>query len=464
MVRRALLAAVAIAVPAGAGDAAAAPPNDSPAGAGVFAPYSAPNGVPLQQEALADLATATPDPGVPRCLGAKSFARTVWYRVPESASARLMTVEVSGRTADPIDLAAFVQPYVTPVAPPPPPPAARSLRLGTQLAEPNACDGVGAGAGADAADRSSAVSLLVPAGYPVLVQVGRRGRVGAPVDEPAIVALEATDVTLAKSPRGDVATSAPRLGDGTSEIDLAGATVTGEDPAEPPCPALGTVWRKVIPGSDGKRLISVSGNDASSLTVFAGRKPTGDDVLDCVVRRTSGALQMVVAARRNQPLWVRVGSDSFAGDEDASVRVADGSTTTIINGGPGGFDPTLGGPAGGLPAVCDLSDATVARLSGPALRGPVGNQNGRPRVPLRIRVTGSPLCDATLRLVGPGGHVYAQGRYRALRRGGLRTVAAPRFRTFVPGRYRLEATGIDARGRRARATASLTWRLTKGPR
>ena len=54
MVRRALLAtAVILAVP---GTAVAAPPNDSAAGAGVFTPYSAPNGVPTQQEALADLA------------------------------------------------------------------------------------------------------------------------------------------------------------------------------------------------------------------------------------------------------------------------------------------------------------------------------------------------------------------------------------------------------------------------
>lgn len=457
MVRRVSLAAAALlAVP---GTAVAAPPNDSPAGAGVFAPYSAPNGVPTQQEALADLASATADAGVPRCLGDGSFARTVWYRVPESPAARLVTIEASGRTTDPIDLAAFVQP---PVTPPPytPPPAVRQ----TAIREPNVCDGIGAGAGADAADRSSAVSLLVPPGYPVLIQVGRRGAVGTQLDEQAIVALEAVDVTLAGAPRGDVATNAPRLGRGFNSLDLAGATITGEDPAEPACPALGTVWRKIVPGSTGRRLISVYGNDAASLTVFDGRRPTGDNAVDCVVRGTSGPLQMVVDTKRGRPLWVRVGNDSFVGDETARIRVSNGEKTTIINGGAGGFDPTPGGPAGGLPAACDRADVEEARVSGPSLGGRAGDYNRFTQVPVRVRVTGSAVCDATLRLVGPRGSVYAQGRFRALRRSTrLRTVLLPRFRTFVAGRYHLEATGLDARGRRARAASvKLTGRLAGG--
>src|SRR5437764_615497 len=78
--------------------------------------------------------------------------------------------------------------------------AARPPRQSANLLEPNACDGVGAGAGADAADSSSAVSLLLPAGFPVLFQVGRRGPAGAAADEPATVALETTDVTLASPP------------------------------------------------------------------------------------------------------------------------------------------------------------------------------------------------------------------------------------------------------------------------
>ena len=223
------------------------------------------------------------------------------------------------------------------------------------------------------------------------------------------------------------------------------------------------MWRKIVPGSDGKRLVSVYGNDAASLTVFDGRKPTGDNVVDCVVRATSGPLQMVVKAKRRRPLWVRVGSDSFVGDETARVRVSDGTNTTIVNGGAGGFDPTTGGPAGGLPRACDASDVSVARVSGPSLRGRAGDYNRFVRVPIRLRVTGSLICDATLRLIGPGGHVFAQGRYRALRRGGTRKVKIPRFRTFVPGRYRLEATGLDARGRRARAQSTkLSGRLTRG--
>src|SRR5206468_12366452 len=57
--------------------AAAPPPNDSPATPDSFQPHTAENGQPSDLEAIAELAEATPDRGVPRWLGPAPFARTV---------------------------------------------------------------------------------------------------------------------------------------------------------------------------------------------------------------------------------------------------------------------------------------------------------------------------------------------------------------------------------------------------
>src|SRR3954451_680172 len=118
---------------------AAPPPNDGPGAAAGFSPYTAETGTPGDQQAIAELAEATSDAGVPACLGPFSFARTVWYRVSASPSTQLITVEASGRTLDVVALAAFVQPAAAP-------PAVAPL----QTREPNACFGVGSG-GSDAA-------------------------------------------------------------------------------------------------------------------------------------------------------------------------------------------------------------------------------------------------------------------------------------------------------------------------
>src|SRR3954447_14029371 len=107
----AVLVGAALAVAAVPSPAAAAPPpNDAAGTPGVFGPYTAEDGVPAEQQAVAELAEATPDGGTPRCLGPLSFERTVWYRVPEQPSPAVVTVEASGRTLDVIDLAGFVQP------------------------------------------------------------------------------------------------------------------------------------------------------------------------------------------------------------------------------------------------------------------------------------------------------------------------------------------------------------------
>src|SRR4051812_30408652 len=89
---------------------AAPPPNDNPTSPDSFQPYTAENGTPTQLTATAELAEATPDFGVPRCLGTSSFARTVWYVIPAEAAPHEIDVEASGETLDVLDLAAFVQP------------------------------------------------------------------------------------------------------------------------------------------------------------------------------------------------------------------------------------------------------------------------------------------------------------------------------------------------------------------
>ena len=80
VLRKVLLAATTatatIAVPASA--LAAPPANDTPERPGAFETFFAPNGKPGETAALAELREATPDAGVPDCLGPGSFARTVW--------------------------------------------------------------------------------------------------------------------------------------------------------------------------------------------------------------------------------------------------------------------------------------------------------------------------------------------------------------------------------------------------
>ncbi len=460
---RLLLAAVAVVCLGTLGAApamAVPPPNDSPAGAGAFAPYTAASGRPEQLQALAGLRDATADPGVPRCLGSRSFARTVWYRIPEAPTPQELTVEASGATLDVLDLAAFVQPAVAPAPAPAPPPTARAAQ--TQTSEPNACDGVGAG-GSDAAEEpTSAVTLLVGAGHPVLVQVGRRGPAGSQADEAALVTLEARPREYVGTPRGDHAGSAtPRVaGSRENVVDLAGATVSEEDPAEAPCPSLGSVWRRIVPGSTGKRLITVTGSSAVTLTAYAGTRPSGDNVLDCVNREGYGSLQMAVPVIKKKTVWLRVGTDLTTGDEEATVALASGAGATVIDGGPGGFDPTPYGPGGGFPSACAKADAEKARISGSTLKGRAGDFNRFKRVPVSIRVRGASVCDAELRVYGPRGHIYAKGRAIRLKPG-RRVVRLPRLRTFTPGGYRLAVSGVSQVGKRLAVRTRLRGRLGK---
>ena len=172
----AALAAAALLAPATAAHAAP-PSNDLPGAAAPFAPYTAVNGIPLEQQAFAELAEATPDPGLVRCLGDESFERTVWFFVPASSVAAELTVDASGRTLDPVDLAVFVQPEVT------------TVPGGVNHTVPNACAGLGDGGASDAVEPGNAVSGRVPPNHPVFVQVGHRGAAGPPDDERAVLSL-----------------------------------------------------------------------------------------------------------------------------------------------------------------------------------------------------------------------------------------------------------------------------------
>jgi hypothetical protein len=418
------------------GTAVAAPPaNDAPGAAAAFEPFTAENGTPGEQHGSAEFFEATPDPGVPRCLGGMSFERTVWFRVPEGQSPQEVTVEAAGRTLDVVDLAAFVQP-------PPGGPL--------QTLEPNACAGIGAG-GSDAGEEpTSAVTLRVPALHPVLIQVGRRGTRAAPEDERALVSLEVLALSAIASPPGDVADrSTPQASASRpTAVPLAGATLTGEDPAQPACPSLGSVWRKFTPGRSGRRLVSSSGSGVETLTVFAGSRPTGENALDCVNREGRGTLEMAVPVKRRRPVWVRIGTDRPANGATASLRVEPGENATVIDGGPGGYDPTPGGPAGGFPNACLNTRVERARITGPSLGGPAGAFNRFRRVPIAIRVRGASVCDAEVKLFGPRGHLFARGR--AVRLTGRSTVHLPRLRTFRRGRYRLAVTGVSATGTRVK--------------
>ncbi len=438
---------------------AVVPANDTPFAPAAFAPYLTANGTPREQEAVAELVEARPDRDVPRCFGRASFARTVWYRVPEVPVAQEITVEATGRTLDPIDLAAFVQPgLLPPPAPPaPPPPTARSAQA-AGFSEPNVCAGIEDGGASSAEEPASAVALRVPANYPLLIQVGRRGRVSSPANERVLLSLDAAPIEGLVQPFGDRADSTTPTASGKrpTSVDLAQATTTGEDPAQPLCPSLGTVWRRLTPGFSGRRLISVSGAAATTLAVFEGSKPTRANALDCVNRERRGPLQMIVRTRKQRPLWIRVGSDRLAA-APALLAVEPGARATVIDGGPGGFDPSAGGPGRGFPSACLSARIERARISGPRLTGAARQRNGFIRVPVRIAVRGAPVCDAQLRLYGPRGRIYAQGR--AVRLRGRQVVRLPRLRTFRPGKYRLSVTGVSDLGRRVSVRTRVAGRL-----
>jgi hypothetical protein len=435
----------ALAVPHAA--AAAPPPNDSPTAPDAFQPFTAENGTPTELQATAELAEATPDAGVPHCLGPSSFARTVWYAIPPESAPHEISVEASGETLDVVDLAAFVQPQNA---------------AGPFVSQPNACDGLGAGGAAAAEEPTSGISLRVPAGRQVLIQVGRRGPVGTPDNERAIVSLDdrALPVPDAPTPGDAAGPGTPVAGTNVDNVlPLTGATITQEDPAEPPCPSLGSVWRKVVPASNGPRLITANGSEAATLTVFQGAAPTADNVLDCIDRAGRGALEMLVQAKAHKPLWIRIGTDTPPDGSTASLRIEQGKGAFVVDGGPGGFDPTSFGPGGGFPPECARADASKASLSGPLFKGASKQLAKRGSLTVAANIRKGPLCDADARLVGPHGKVYARARSIRLK-GGRRRIRLTRTRKLVRGSYTLSITALDALGDPVRVHSTVKAKLT----
>jgi hypothetical protein len=424
-----VLCVLAAAAPA----AAELPPNDSPFTPGAFTPFTAESGTPRELQAIAELADATVDRGVPRCFGAESFRRTVWYRVEPSLGPMEVTVEAMGSTLDTVDLAAFVQPEgaTTPV-----------------LDEPSACGGADAGGAGVGADATSGVSLRVPINHAVLIQVGRHGPLLTRDQERAVLALD-TEPFFEISPSGDHAAAAPKLPSRRAKVvPLEGATLTEEDPAQPACQALGTVWRRLVPKRSGRRLISADGGSLRTLTVFEGDRPEGGNAVDCVNRDDSGPLQMSVRTHRRRPLWIRLGTDRPTPGSEAVLSAAP-STRRVVDGGTGGSDPTPGGPAGGLPAGCVRSSLPLARVSGSI-------SLGSGVVTLALRVRKRPICDAELVVEGPRGRIYAHTRVRKIK--GRRTLRLGAVRRLKKGRYHLQLVGETPSGRTLRVDTDVRGR------
>jgi hypothetical protein len=434
---------------------AAPPANDAPTAPAGFSSYTAENGHPSDLQATAELQEATADQGVPRCLGPASFARTVWFAVPPTSQPQEITVEASGETLDVLDLAAFVQPpNANPATP--------------QTTQPNVCDGSGSGGAADSQEPTAGVSLRVPAGRAVLIQVGRRGPASPnPNNERAIVSLDDRLVTApAIPPQGDYADAATPGIDPEAKalVPLFGATLTQDDPAEPPCPALGSIWRKLRPqkkGTPQPRLITVDGNDASTLALFNGPKPTGDNVLDCINRSGRGALKMLVPpAQAKKQLWLSIGTDAPVEESTASVTTRPGAGAYVVDGGPGGFDPTPGGPGGGFPSDCAKADASRASIGGSPFKGNLKRLNKRRRLSIPLKLTRGPICDVQLQLKGPHNRVYATKRIVRIKSGQqFVNLTRPRNTKLTKGSYRLAITALSRTGEHVTVKSTLKARL-----
>ncbi|MGX6450170.1 hypothetical protein ACVU7I_19190, partial [Patulibacter sp. S7RM1-6] len=202
MRRPALTAALAAAVLAVAATPAGAAAYDGPAEALPFAAVTAENEPsPTSREAVLDLAGTNPDAGVPRCLGDASFARTAWAWLPPDERPRRITVSATPQatagavTTTTPDLAVFVQPL-------------GGTPQSADVREPAACDGRET-LGDGRADANPQVDLYLPAGRPVLVQVGWRD--GDPI-VPIVATADDERIDALPAPAGDDPADAPLLG------------------------------------------------------------------------------------------------------------------------------------------------------------------------------------------------------------------------------------------------------------
>jgi hypothetical protein len=167
-------------------------------------------------------------------------------------------------------------------------------------------------------------------------------------------------------------------------------------------------------------------------------------------------MEMIVPVRKGQTTWIRVGTDDLLANP-ATIRVGEAPAQRVVDGGSGGTDPTPGGPAGGLPGACDRPKIEQARMAGPRFSGPPGRYNVG-QVPIVVNLRGARACHAELRLYGPRGLVFAATVLPQLKEG-KRTVRLGRRRSFVPGRYRLELTGLDRLGERVKVRGNVQGRL-----
>jgi len=469
-----LLASSLVVLAASPAAALAAPPaNDSPDRPGEFETFFSPSGTPRERSAIAEPAEAGSDPGVPRCLGSDSFDRTVWYRVPATAVAREVTVEATGRTTDVVDLAAFVQPGSA-----------------TNTTEPNACSGEGAAGSEISEDRTTAVSLRIPAQRTVLIQVGRRGPVGSAEDEQAVLSLATSDLSDVPRPAGDNADGAPAASGAL--IALGGATLTEEDPAQPACPSRGSVWRDLGPAAGRSANVTVDGEEVGTLTLFQGTRPTGENALACVNRERGGSLRLAdVAVTPGERLWVRLGTDRPARDATARLLVPAGTSTTLPDGtgtpspgqttgsgqtsssgtGSGGGSGATGSSGtgssgtgsgvrpGGIAFTCvtraqGRTSSTRTRVA-LALAGRSSTARQRNRfktLPLTVQVFRGQACAVRIDLVGPRNRLYARGT--ATRLADRRALRLKRVRRLVRGTYRLRVTASAPIGRQRLITSS----------
>ena len=190
-------------------------------------------------------------PRAVRCLGDESFERTVWFFVPASSVAAEVTVDAE-------------RPHARPDRPGAVRPARADDRAAASVNHtvPNACAGLGDG-GASERRRARQRGERPRPAEPPRLRPGRPPRGGrAPEDERAVLSLRVAPIPTFTPVLGDRAeplTPVARAKRPTA-VPLANATVTcGRRARRRPCPSLGTVWRRLIPGNAVPRRISVVG-------------------------------------------------------------------------------------------------------------------------------------------------------------------------------------------------------------
>jgi hypothetical protein len=457
MLRRSAVAlATLTAALAGAAPALAAPPAyDAPGGAIPFSAVTAENEPhPTDREAVLDLSEATADAGVPRCLGATSFARTGWAWVAPEARPRVVRVSATPvstnagnvTTAVP-DLALFVQPVGgTPQT--------------AQAADPQLCDGREVFGDTGRGDVSPDVTAILPAGRPALVQVGRRegDALGS-----VVASLTSTPVDALPAPAGDDPEGSPTVTSGSlTDVPLAGATLGHGDPAQPACQAPATVWRRLRVPGPGSWNVTADGA-ARTLTAF-GDPLTGDSAQSCADAGDGGALGLTVRANGPGTVWLRLGVD----------RPLAGATSrlTVSGQGPVKGVPRTPEPARPLTAADALLQCTTHKLvitnartrgrSRVRLDGVAGTRYAGRKVTLRL--VGRKKAVASVRVRKGGAFARTFSVSKAGRRAGSRYYATmgrvkassvrlrPRFAVTSVGRS--GTTRVVLRGRLSKPLAA----------